>query len=92
MDRYDITYAREHLPELMARAARGEDVSISDPEHGTFRLAPDRPAVDGDDAVIEPTLQKPVLGQWKGKLTVPERLFEPLSEEEMAWLSGEASK
>ena len=28
----------------MARAARGEDVSISDPKHGTFRLASARPA------------------------------------------------
>ena len=91
MERYDITYAREHLSELIVRAARGEDVSISDPEHGTFRLARDRPAAVGDAAVVEPTMPKPVLGQWKGKLTVPARLFEPLNEEELKWLSGEAS-
>ena len=37
MDHYDLAYAREHLGELLDRAARGEVVSITDPERGTFR-------------------------------------------------------
>ena len=40
MDQFDISYARDHLPELMERAARGEVVSIIDPERGTFVLRP----------------------------------------------------
>ena len=86
MDRYDIAYAREHLSELMDKAARGEEVSIIDPERGTFRLAP-----EGLDAVVSPPV-RPVFGQWKGRMTVPARLFEPLSDEELAWLSGENSE
>jgi hypothetical protein len=31
-------------------------------------------------------------GRWKGRFTVPERPFESLTEEELAWLSGERSK
>ena len=84
MDTYDIAYAREHLGELIDRAARGEAVSITDPVLGTFRLAP-----DSDGAAIHP---RPILGQWKGTLTVPARLFEPLSDEELSWLSGERSQ
>ncbi len=41
MDQYDITYAREHLAELIEKAARGEDVSIVDPVRGAFRLTAD---------------------------------------------------
>jgi antitoxin (DNA-binding transcriptional repressor) of toxin-antitoxin stability system len=41
MDQYDIAYAREHLTELMEKAARGEDVSIVDPARGAFRLMAD---------------------------------------------------
>ena len=86
MDTYDIAYAREHLPELIERAARGEDVSISDPVRGTFKLSPEA----ANAAASQPG--RPILGQWKGKFVVPARLFEPLSEEELAWLSGENSE
>ncbi len=41
MDQYDIAYAREHLAELIEKAARGEDVSIVDPARGAFRLTAD---------------------------------------------------
>ena len=78
MDHYDLAYAREHLGELLDRAAKGEVVSITDPERGTFRLAPD------DEPI------RPIFGQWKGLLTVPEQLFEPLNHDEL-WLSGEQS-
>ena len=85
MDRYDISYARGHLAELIDRAARGEEVSITDPERGTFRLQPVSEAVTGTGR------RRPILGQWEGRLTVPVRLFEPLSEDELACLSGEQS-
>jgi antitoxin (DNA-binding transcriptional repressor) of toxin-antitoxin stability system len=86
MDDVDLRYAKEHLEELVARAARGEDVRIVDPNIGAVRLTPDA-ASEGD--ARKPS--RPVLGQWKGVLTVPERLFDPLSEDDLAWLSGEQS-
>lgn len=87
MDQYDIAYARDHLIELIERAARGEDVSIKDPAHGTFKLTHAPPPSDDTHFPA-----RPVLGQWKGRLIVPEWLLEPLSGEELAWLSGEHSE
>ena len=85
MDPYDIAYANQHLTELIDRAARGEEVSITDPERGTFRLQSVSGAVTGNGR------RRPILGQWQGRLTVPMRLFEPLSGDELAYLSGEQS-
>jgi prevent-host-death family protein len=82
MEDVTLAHAKEHLEELVARAASGEEVSITDPVRGTFRLQP-----------VASTTQpmRPIFGQWKGRLTVPARLFEPLTEEELAWMSGEQS-
>lgn len=85
MDKYDIKYASEHLDELTERAKRGEDVSIGVPGQGTFRIQ----YVGGGDAPLKP--RRPVPGQWKGRLAIPEQLFEPLSAAELEWLSGENS-
>ena len=85
MEDVTLTHAKEHLEDLIRRAAAGEDVRISDPEIGTVRLTP---ATDGRaEATPE---RKP--GQWKGRFTVPDRLFEPLSDDELSWLSGERSE
>jgi Arc/MetJ-type ribon-helix-helix transcriptional regulator len=43
-------------------------------------------------AAIEARLRQRRPGRWKGRLTVPERLLEPLTDEELVWLSGERSK
>ena len=83
METVDVKYAKEHLEELLDRAAKGEDVNIEVPSVGMFTLAP-RPR-------SPKRRPPPILGQWKGKLTVPERLFEPLSDDELRWLSGEDS-
>ncbi len=88
MEDVTLTHAKEHLEELIARAARGEDVRISDPKLGTVRL---QPVAQPPDA-IEPPFPPRIPGQWTGRFNVPERLFEPLTEEELAWLSGEQSK
>jgi prevent-host-death family protein len=85
MDTIPLSEAKEHLEDLIARAARGEDVRISDPVHGTARI------------VVEPTAApalhpKRVPGRWKGRIHIPEdRLLEPLSDAELSWLSGETS-
>ena len=48
MDTLTISEAKEQLEELIARAARGEDVRISDPQHGTARL------------IVEPATSQPI--------------------------------
>lgn len=87
MEDVTLNHAKEHLEELMERAARGEDVRISDPRLGTIRLAP----VEVPFAAAEPAYPERLPGRWKGRFTVPARLFEPLSADEVAWLSGEQS-
>jgi prevent-host-death family protein len=84
MEDVSLTHAKDHLEELIERAARGEDIRISDPQRGTVRLLP----------VSPPARPRPERrpGRWKGRFTVPARLFEPLTDEELAWLSGERSK
>ena len=88
MERFDVAYAREHLPELLERAARSEDVSIVDPQHGRFELRPAALSTDERANFAGP----PILGQWAGRVVVPARLFEPLTDEELEWLSAEKSE
>jgi len=88
MEDVSLTHAKEHLEELIERAAKGEDIRISDPRIGTVKLQRVVPAaVDEDKSRPE---RRP--GRWKGRFTVPERLFEPLTDDELAWLSGERSR
>ena len=84
MEDVSLTHAKDHLEELIERAAKGEEIRISDPKLGTVRL---QPVASSTKPRAE---RRP--GRWKGRFTVPERLFEPLSDEEQAWLSGERSK
>lgn len=81
MDDISIDFAKAHLEGLIARAQRGETVRIVDPELGAVRVVSDGPA----------TRPKRVFGQWKDKMVAPARLMEPLTEEELRWLSGEDS-
>ena len=67
MEIVTITEAKEHLEDLIERAARGEDVRISVPALGSVQLrfaAEDRP---------KPQRGKRKLGQLAGKMTVPAR-------------------
>jgi prevent-host-death family protein len=84
-----LTHAKEHLEELIERARRGEPVRITDPRLGTVRLLPEAPLVAG----TEPPYPPRIPGRWKDRLAeIPyEQMFAPLTEEELAWLSGEAS-
>ena len=85
MEDVTVSHAKEHLEELIERAARGEVVRISDPRLGTVKLQ-SVTAVEAE--VLYP---QRVPGQWQGRFAVPARLFEPLSEDELARLSGEQS-
>jgi antitoxin (DNA-binding transcriptional repressor) of toxin-antitoxin stability system len=77
-----LNYAKEHLDELLERAARGDDVRIVAPQIGTAKLQ----IVESASASAER-----IPGRWAGRFQVPSRLFEPLSAEELEWLSGEKS-
>ncbi len=98
MESVSLTHAKEHLEELVERAARGEDICITDAKLGTVRLTPvgalDILAPRVADAMepFVPLAKDRVPGRLKGKMRVPERLFEPLTDEELAWLSGERSE
>ena len=86
MGQHDLAYAREHLEDLFARAARGEDVRIVDPKVGTMRLAP----VAGDLSI---TRRPRKFGQWNHLAEISEaRLLAPLDGEDLAWLSGDQSR
>ena len=88
MENVTLDHAKDHLEELIERAARGEDIRISDPKLGTVKL---EPVAGTPDQEGKPRPERRP-GRWKGRFTVPERLFEPLTDEELAWLSGERSK
>ena len=77
MDTIPLAEAKEHLEDLIARAARGEDVRIADPLHGTARLVVDA-------AATTTSLAPRVSGRWKGRLgPLPDDLFAPMSDEEL---------
>lgn len=84
MDTVTLAHAKEHLEDLISRAQRGDDVRIVDARGGAIRLVP----AEG----CEPAPQNIIFGQWKHLREIPmERLLAPLSEDELAWLSGENS-
>lgn len=98
MDTISLKDAKEHLEELLDRAARGEDVRISDTRHGTVRLLPvGEPAVASSSSTTAtqrpfvPLAEDRVPGRLKGKFKVPARLMEPMSEEELRdWYGDDA--
>ena len=82
MDTIDLNYAREHLSELIERAANGEDVRIADPKYGLVRLTP----VAAGGAKSRP---RRISGRLAGTLAVPTNLLEPMSDEELKLWYGE---
>ena len=90
MEDVDLRHAKEHLEELVERAARGEDVRITDPKLGTVRLTalrrePDvlAPRVTDTMEPFVPQKEDRVPGRLAGKMKVPARLMEPMGEEEL---------
>ena len=86
MENVTLDHARVHLEELIERAARGEDIRISDPKLGTVKLQPVAGTAD-QEGKSRPE-RRP--GRWKGRLTVPARLLEPMTEEELKLWYGSA--
>ncbi len=71
MDDVSIAQAKEHLEELIARAANGEEVLISDPALGTVRLQSVKSA--------QQKRQKRVAGHLAGQFKVPRRPVRPIA-------------
>ncbi len=87
MEDIDLRDAEGHLSELVGRAARGESIRITDPKHGAVRLVADAP-----EGASKPPYPARIFGQWKHLAEIPdERLFAPLTDDELEWLSGEKS-
>ena len=89
MENVTLDHAKDHLEELIERAARGEDIRISDTKLGTVRLAPisapDLLAARTTDTMepFVPLAQDRVPGRLKGRMKVPARLMEPMAEQEL---------
>lgn len=82
MERISPDQAKDRLDELLQRAAAGEDIVISDVRSGDIRLLP-------ISSKASP-LPRRMRGRWKGRIHIPdEKLLEPLTAEELAWMSGE---
>ena len=82
MESIPLTEAKDRLDELVRRATAGEEIVIADAKAGQVRLQP-----INADAAGKPMR---IPGRWKGRIHIPEdKLLEPLSEEELAWMSGE---
>jgi antitoxin (DNA-binding transcriptional repressor) of toxin-antitoxin stability system len=86
MEDVSLAHAKDHLEALIARASRGEEIRITDPVLGTVQLLPVGNA--HERASKRDPVRRP--GRLKGKLAVPARLLEPLSEEELKLWNGGA--
>ena len=96
MEDVDVRHAKEHLEELIERARRGEDVRISDPTLGSVRLTPVRqqpdvlaPRVTDTMEPFVPLAKDRELGRLAGKMQVPARLMEPMTDDELRDWYGE---
>lgn len=86
MEDVTLADAKQRLDELVARAAKGEDVRIVAPKAGSVRLLPVDASVDS--LSVAKTKREP--GRWAERLpTPPEGFFDPLSEEELQHWYGD---
>ena len=91
MEDVDLRYAKEHLEEVLARAARGEEIVIADPAIGKVRLSAVKQPLDMTAPRITdlmepfvPLKQPRVPGRLEGKIgPPPPGFFDPLTEEEL---------
>jgi antitoxin (DNA-binding transcriptional repressor) of toxin-antitoxin stability system len=98
MEQVTLAEAKEHLDDLLQRAARGEDVRIADPKFGTVKLQPvinvpdvTAPRVTDTMPPFVPLKKKRVPGRLAGVMQVPARLMEPMSAEELRDWYGDDS-
>lgn len=85
MEQIALADAKEHLEDLIARAVKGDDIVIADATLGTVRLSP----VAGPIESVQAKHPRRVAGRLRGIYEVPEGLFDPLPDDELARWSGE---
>ncbi len=98
MEDVTLAHAKEHLEELIARAACGEEVHIVDPKVGKVRLTPVGAAGPTARRVTDtmppfvPLKVPRVPGRLAGKIPPPPPgFFDPLSDEELKdWYGDDA--
>ena len=73
-----VHYAKTNLSKLLAQVAEGEEVIIARGKTPVAKLAP---LVSGK--------KKRVFGRLRGVISVDERFFEPLPQDELALWNGE---
>ena len=70
--------AKTHLSSLVARAVGGEEIVIARGDKPQVKLVP-----------VEPRLKRNrVPGLLKGRISIPDSFFEPMSEEDLALWEG----
>jgi antitoxin (DNA-binding transcriptional repressor) of toxin-antitoxin stability system len=91
-----IAEAKEQLEELIARARRGEVVTIDDGK-GSVRLSTETVAARHSERMTDeghplvPLGKSRRLGHLKGQMQVPARLMDPMSEHELRdWFGDDA--
>ena len=80
METIPTSKAERELPELIHRAATGETIVLEAPTGERVRLEPVSAVESKEDRVP---------GLMKGKIEVPARLFEPMTEDELKLWYGE---
>jgi hypothetical protein len=97
MDDIPLTFAKDHLEDLIARARRGEVVTIND-GYGPVRLTANRPfdvtapRVTDTMPPFVPLSAPRVFGSLEGQIPLPpDEFFAPMSESELKdWYGEEA--
>jgi antitoxin (DNA-binding transcriptional repressor) of toxin-antitoxin stability system len=85
MENVPLDRAKQVLEELVDRARHGEDVRITTADGSEFRLQP----IEGD-RISDARPAKRKAGRLKGKFEVPEKLFDPLPDDELKrWNEGD---
>ena len=72
----NVHEAKTHLSRLLARVEAGEEVVVARDGRPVARLVSCAPR------------GRPHFGAWKGRITLDDRLFDPLPEEELAAWEG----
>lgn len=79
MATFNMHRAKTELSELVARAEAGEEIVIARRNKPAVKLVP----------VNATPAKRRVPGAWKGRFTIPDGVFEPLSEDELRdWEDG----
>lgn len=75
-----VHQAKTHLSKLIAAAERGEEVVIARGDKPAVRIVPFKP--------VDPVVTERRFGRLKGQVSLDDRFFEPLPEDELRLWEG----